>query len=100
VTGSQVVDLLEAAHIKPYRGEKDNNLTNGLLLRADIHTLYDLDLLGIDPDKLIVELHPGIAREYGHLARRLLDCGGNERPSRIALIARFHSFLRRKELPL
>jgi putative restriction endonuclease len=50
VTGCTVLDLLEAAHIKPYRGDRDNNPQNGLLLRADIHTLFDLDLLGIEPE--------------------------------------------------
>jgi putative restriction endonuclease len=37
-----------------YRGMKDNDPSNGLLLRTDIHTLYDLNLLGIEPDSLKV----------------------------------------------
>ena len=49
VTGCKILALLEAAHISPYRGEKDNPSENGLLLRADIHTLFDLNLLGIEP---------------------------------------------------
>ena len=56
VSGCQLVDLLEAAHIRPYRGENDNHPSNGLLLRADLHTLFDLDLLGIDPETLLVRL--------------------------------------------
>lgn len=39
VTACSVVDLLEAAHIRPYRGPHTNHIQNGLLLRADIHTL-------------------------------------------------------------
>jgi HNH endonuclease len=35
------LDILEAAHISPYRGEEDNHPENGLLLRADLHTLFD-----------------------------------------------------------
>jgi hypothetical protein len=31
---------------------------NGLLLRADLHTLYDLNLLGIQPETLTVQFHP------------------------------------------
>ena len=48
VTGSSVVDLLEAAHIVPHSEETNYRVTNGLLLRADIHTLYDVHLLSVD----------------------------------------------------
>jgi len=48
VTGSHVVGLLEAAHIIPHSEGADYSVHNGLLLRADIHTLYDLHLLSID----------------------------------------------------
>jgi putative restriction endonuclease len=60
ITRCGLVDLLEAAHIVPYRGAKDNHPSNGLLLRADIHTLFDLDLLGIHPKTLAVHLHPKV----------------------------------------
>jgi len=33
----------------PYRGIHTNDLDNGLLLRADVHTLFDRGLLRIDP---------------------------------------------------
>ncbi|MFM7606242.1 MAG: HNH endonuclease, partial [Prosthecobacter sp.] len=56
VTGCEVLAVLEAAHIKPYRGLKDNAVQNGLLLRADIHTLFDLNLLAINPATQTVEL--------------------------------------------
>ncbi|NYE28533.1 hypothetical protein HDE78_001485 [Rhodanobacter sp. K2T2] len=48
VTGCNVVQILEAAHIIPYKGEHTNRVDNGLLLRSDIHTLYDLQHLWID----------------------------------------------------
>ena len=50
VTGWNVPPVLEAAHIAPYRGPHTNKLKNGLLLRADVHTLFDLSLLTIQPD--------------------------------------------------
>jgi predicted restriction endonuclease len=56
VTGCPVVDVLEAAHIKPYLGPYTNSVQNGLLLRADVHTLFDLGLLRIDADRLTVAL--------------------------------------------
>ena len=42
-------DVLEAAHIRPYAHEGTNSVNNGLLLRADIHVLFDLRLLSINP---------------------------------------------------
>jgi hypothetical protein len=92
VTECQALAVLEAAHIKPYRGEDDNHPENGLLLRADIHTLFDLDLLGIEPDELRVELHPDIANEYGHLIQKTLCCTHQCRPSREALRQRYEQF--------
>lgn len=48
--------VLEAAHISPYRGIKTNAVSNGLLLRADVHTLFDLALVAIEPTKLVVRV--------------------------------------------
>jgi hypothetical protein len=47
VTGCTTVDVLEAAHIYPYRGPETNRVTNGLVLRSDIHLLFDSGLLTI-----------------------------------------------------
>jgi hypothetical protein len=47
ITGCDVGDVLEAAHISPYLGEHTNRVTNGLLLRADIHTLFDRGLIKV-----------------------------------------------------
>ncbi|WP_339099325.1 DUF3427 domain-containing protein [Yersinia enterocolitica] len=54
ITGCTLTELLEAAHIHPYKGTHTNVVSNGLLLRADIHTLFDLRLINIDPDSLNV----------------------------------------------
>ncbi len=95
VTGCTVVAVLEAAHIKPYRGQNDNDPQNGLLLRADIHTLFDLDLLGIEPDRLQVELHPDLTTEYGDLTGTTLGCAPDRRPSQTALKLRYDHFRQR-----
>lgn len=47
---------LEAAHIIPYRGEQMNHPTNGLLLRADVHDLFDLGLVAVDTDTMRLRL--------------------------------------------
>jgi hypothetical protein len=54
ITGCPVTPLLEAAHITPYLGPDTNSITNGLLLRADLHTLWDLGLLAVDPGTQMV----------------------------------------------
>lgn len=48
VTGCNALPALEAAHILPYRGKDTNRVQNGLLLRADIHTLFDLGLIAVE----------------------------------------------------
>lgn len=87
--------MLEAAHISPYRGENDKHPENGLLLRSDVHTLFDLDLIGIEPHHLHVVLHPEVAPEYGRFADVSLACESEQRPSREALRLRYPRFQQR-----
>ena len=57
ISGCNAEDALEAAHIIPYSESPINRVENGILLRSDIHTLFDLGLLAIDtsnPDALKV----------------------------------------------
>jgi putative restriction endonuclease len=54
ITGCDAVEALEAAHIVPYQGDETNSVQNGLLLRADIHTLFDLGLIGVRPETMTV----------------------------------------------
>lgn len=53
ITGCAVEAVLEAAHISPYRGPETNHVTNGLLLRADLHTLFDLKLLTVTAENRV-----------------------------------------------
>jgi predicted restriction endonuclease len=68
ITDCDAIDALQAAHIDPYLGPKTNQVTNGLLLRADIHTLFDKGLLAIDEVGMTIILHPTLkATAYGYL---------------------------------
>jgi putative restriction endonuclease len=49
-------DALEAAHIVPYARSGLTTASNGLLLRADVHTLFDLGLVAVRPDSFQVVL--------------------------------------------
>lgn len=61
VTGCDVRDTLQAAHIVPVSSKGQHDVKNGLLLRADIHNLFDRGLLTID-HRYRVQLHPSIRR--------------------------------------
>lgn len=47
VTGSTILEILEASHINAYSKSEDNCVNNGLILRTDIHTLFDRGLIKI-----------------------------------------------------
>jgi hypothetical protein len=100
VTGCKVLDVLEAAHINPYRGEKDDDWKNGLLLRADIHTLFDLDLLGIHPKTLTIEIHRRLKDDetYSMLEGESLRCDKKLQPSEEALTKKYKEFCERKKV--
>lgn len=68
ISGCAIVDILEAAHINPYRNETDNHPANGLLLRADLHTLFDLFLIGVEPESLTVRFHPDVRSDPAYSA--------------------------------
>jgi hypothetical protein len=49
ITGTTSREVLEAAHIHSYADSGTNSTRNGLLLRSDIHVLFDLYLVSIHP---------------------------------------------------
>lgn len=48
ITGVAVEQALQAAHIENYRGPRSQTANNGVLLRADVHLLFDAHLLTFD----------------------------------------------------
>ena len=88
VTRTDVPQVLEAAHIRPYRGQETNHPANGLLLRADIHTLFDLGLLAIKSEDMSIRLNINLTGTvYGGLAGSKLHTPRSTalRPSKEAL---------------
>lgn len=72
VTGCAETNVLEAAHIVGVGNRGRYEIANGLLLRADWHTLFDLGLWAIHPRRLTVEVSPTLAEEYRKLDGRPL----------------------------
>ncbi len=85
VTGEKTLPVLEAAHIRPFSREGPNAVKNGILLRSDLHKLFDLGYVTVTPDlrlevsgRLRAEWENG--REYYAYHGRELVC----RPAGIA----------------
>jgi putative restriction endonuclease len=71
MTRYDAAPALEAAHIVPYRGPQTNHVANGLLLRADMHDLFDLGLVAVDTDSMKLLLSRDLAgTEYEQYAGR------------------------------
>ncbi|WP_207077745.1 HNH endonuclease, partial [Rhizobium ruizarguesonis] len=60
LSGCRIAPILQAAHILPFSDhiEFRNDVTNGLLLRADVHILFDKSLLSINPENYKVVVSP------------------------------------------
>ena len=50
VTGERSLPALDAAHIKAHSEKGPNQIQNGLLLRADVHRLFDKGYVTVDPE--------------------------------------------------
>lgn len=73
MSGSTVEQALEAAHIVRYQGPGTNHVSNGLVLRADLHTLFDFGLLSVDPATLTILVSPELGgSDYVGLRGQLL----------------------------
>lgn len=80
VTTEHSLPVLEAAHIRPFRDGGEHEVRNGLLLRADIHRLFDQGLVTVTPDyrflvskRLREDYKNGLV--YYELQRRLENSG-------------------------
>lgn len=96
ITGCAIVELLEAAHIQPHAEEPNYSVRNGLLLRADIHTLFDLNLLAVD-SRLRIRLAPSLLKsEYKEFEGKPLKepATVSAMPSSFALDKRYQEFRR------
>ena len=63
ITQEKALPALEAAHIKPFSESGPHSIKNGVLLRSDIHRLFDKGYLTITPD-LHVEVSQRIKDEF------------------------------------
>jgi len=88
ISDYDVLETLEASHILPHHGPATNKPANGLLLRGDLHTLFDLGLIAINSSNMnVLVTHPLLKSSYAGLAGMRLRVPAEEsaRPSAPAL---------------
>jgi putative restriction endonuclease len=65
VTGDRIRPVLQAAHIRPLPAGGEHRLDNALLLRSDVHTLYDRGYLGVDTKHRLL-VSPRLRHDFGN----------------------------------
>lgn len=65
ITGTKIRPVLQAAHIKPVAVGGENRIDNGLLLRSDVHTLYDRGYLAVDTSHRL-QVSPRLRDDFGN----------------------------------
>lgn len=63
ISGEKTLPVLEAAHIQPYSKSGPHFISNGILLRSDLHKLFDLGYVTITSDYKI-EISNRIKAEF------------------------------------
>jgi len=73
MTKCDVREALEACHIFPYMGPQTNDPRNGIILRSDLHSLYDQGLIFIDKKyKIKLSETLKISESYKYLENKLI----------------------------
>ena len=93
-TGSCVKDLLEVAHVTPFPTGDVKSLENVMLLRTDLHTLWDLNLIALDPLDMTIHIAKCLrGSDYENLAgRTIVDRRDGSQLSKTALTERWELF--------
>ena len=90
ISGEKALPVLEAAHIQPVAEGGLHRLDNGLLLRSDVHTLFDRGYISVTPDHRVLVAAGKLKEDYDngepyvpyHGTKMLLPGNESERPSR------------------
>jgi putative restriction endonuclease len=97
ISGERTLPVLEAAHIRPYADRGAHQVSNGLLLRSDLHTLFDRGYLTVTPERRI-EVSRKIKEEfengreyYRYHGQSLLVCPADEQLQPAADLLAWHN---------
>lgn len=64
LSGERTLPVLDAAHIKPYALSQRHEVSNGILMRSDLHRLFDEGYITIDPTDRRIMVSPRIREEF------------------------------------
>lgn len=65
ISGEKTLPVLQAAHIKPFARNGPHLVQNGILLRSDIHRLFDEGYITVSPD-YHVEVSHRLKNDFGN----------------------------------
>jgi putative restriction endonuclease len=90
ISGEKALPVLEAAHIKPVAEGGVHRMDNGLLLRSDVHTLFDRGYITVTPDHRVLIASQALKEDFDngepyapfHGTKILLPERETERPLR------------------
>ncbi len=90
ISGEKALPVLEAAHIMPVSEGGQHRLDNGLLLRSDVHTLFDRGYITVTPDHRVLVAAKQLKEDFDngepyvpfHGTRILVPDRDIDRPSR------------------
>lgn len=66
VTGAKIRPVLQAAHIRPVAAAGEHRVDNGLLLRSDVHIMFDQGYLSVSPAKYELQVSPRIRSMFNN----------------------------------
>ena len=96
ITRFNIKEILHACHILPHSETGDNSSLNAILLRSDIHDLFDANLIGVNPSTMKVKVKKSLfVTEYSQLEGvEILERKDRKTPSIDALTHRWNIFRR------
>lgn len=65
ISGTTIRPVLQAAHIRPVTAGGEHRIDNGLLLRSDVHTMFDRGYLAVDT-RYRLQVSPRLRDEFGN----------------------------------
>ncbi|AHH93597.1 HNH endonuclease [Kutzneria albida] len=93
VTGPCPGQALQAAHLRSFAVHEKHVVEEGMLLRSDIHALFDCGMLAVDPESLVIAVDPRLLDHPGYAALngRSLAIAEEKCPDRTALAEHFEA---------
>lgn len=85
------LDVLDACHIEEHKESGNNQLSNGLIMRSDLHRLFDKRLLNINPDSFEIEIDSSLSntRYYNLNGKQIRKTNKGTFPSKEFLQKRY-----------